>query len=44
MEPSDFWLLYNFKFPKSKQDKQNVAELKKLFDLPEARDSYGRNT
>jgi len=34
MTPDEFWLLYDFKFPKPVN---NVSRLKKILDLPEAR-------
>ena len=39
MTPKEFWLLHKFKYPPKQSE--DVARLKKLFDLPEARPSRG---
>lgn len=41
MTPEEFRWLYEFKYPEEKQKSEEIARLKKLFDLPEARPSKG---
>lgn len=39
MTPREFWWLYEFKYPKKSKNGLDVAELKRVLDLPEARPS-----